>query len=89
MLQESVVDLIKSLLLVKNDDSCWKLFMFSQIDRILEEKEVFKYTASWDATSLIFAEDIRKNLLDTIQQGFCRYLIVQVQERDRSPIFEQ
>ena len=88
-LQESVVNPIKSLFLVKAEVGCWQLFMFSEIDRVSKKKEVFKYATSWDTASLIIAEDIRKNLAYTIQQGFCCYLIVKVQERDRMPIFKR
>ena len=87
-LQEIVVNSIKSLFLVKADDRCRQLFMFSEINRILKEKKIFEYTPSQDTASLNLTEDIWENLAYAIRQGFCRYLIIKVQERDRSPIFE-
>ena len=88
-LQESMVNPVKGLFLVKANDGCRELFVFSKINRVSEKKEVFKNTTAPDATSLILAGDIRENLAYSIQRGFCRCLIIKVQKRDRSPIFEQ
>ena len=50
------------------------------IDHVPQEKKIVENTLPGDAARLILVEDIGENLTYTIGQGFCRNLIVKVQE---------